>query len=87
MKIDLTIGVSLFISVTLSLVITFWMFYNYFSENEERDIFEDSRFVEQCPYCTCIYFDYKEGGITVCPRCGSYGSVKGEGDVQESASE
>ena len=73
--IDTVWAISLYIFFGLALVIGKWMSYNC---NGDKEIFERSEFLQQCPYCTHLYFDYQRSPLKVCPRCQSYLSVDPE---------
>ncbi len=76
-SVDAAWAVSSYIFFGLALVIGKWIFYN---SNGDKEIFERSEFLEQCPYCTHLFFDYQRSHLKVCPRCQSYLSVNpGEG--------
>ena len=72
-KIDFSLAISIYISFIVLLVIGHWIIYTC---SEERKIFDGIKFIEQCPYCTCIFFDYEESSIKICPQCKSYLSVE-----------
>ncbi len=67
--IDFSIATAAYISVIIFLVMGHWIFYNYFKEN---DIFENFRFLKECPYCIHIYYDYSSKRFNICPRCHSH---------------
>ena len=53
------------------LVIGNWIFYNYFRE-EEGDSKNETKYFQQCPYCTHLFFDYADEPLKICPNCKSY---------------
>ena len=54
----------------IALVIGHWIFYTF---RKEKDIFNDTKFFQECPYCTYIFFNYyEEGDLKMCPKCQSY---------------
>lgn len=69
-KIDIVSAIAVFLCLSLILVFVFWIFYNY----RERNIVNEMRFFKQCPYCTYIFFYYKQDPqeLLICPRCKSY---------------
>lgn len=67
-KLDFAIAVSIFLSIPLALVFIPWMFYNCREDGEGLD---QSQYVQQCPYCTYIFFDYQKVQLKTCPRCHS----------------
>ena len=67
--IDFSWAIAIYLILTLCIAIGYWIFYNFDrGENETTG----SEFVEQCPYCTHIYFDYTVKPVKVCPCCHSY---------------
>lgn len=64
--IDFSTGITVLLSIPLALVFSKWAFYNYIKE-EEWDYQSD--YFHQCPYCTYIFFDYKNNPLKMCPRC------------------
>lgn len=68
-KIDFTLSVAVYLSVTLILVIAGWIFYNW---TRDDDTVHEAKYLRQCPYCTHIFFDYEEKDDLSCPQCKSY---------------
>ena len=69
-RIDFFWAISIYVSLTILLVIGHWIIYTC---GKERNILNNAKFIEQCPYCTSVFFDYAdEGSIKICPRCKSY---------------
>lgn len=71
-KIDFIIAISLYLFLSILLVITSWMFYNW---KEETDMVYDVKYMVQCPYCVYLFFDYYELNLKMCPNCKSYFTV------------
>ncbi len=68
-RIDFSWAISIYTFLMISLVIGHWTFYTFF---KEKDVFDDTKFFQKCPYCTHIFFNYEEGGLKMCPKCQSY---------------
>ena len=71
-KIDFVSAIALFLSFSLFLVFTLWIFYTW---SEKLDSFNQIKNLQQCPYCTYIFFAYRETELKVCPQCKSYLSL------------
>ena len=70
-KIDFFLAAALYLFCVVVLVIGHWIFYNYF-RGEEEDLFNRVEFLQQCPYCIYLFFNYDRDHFTICPRCRSY---------------
>lgn len=71
--IEFSQAVSLLISSVISLVLVFWMFYNYKEEGTKEEL----KYIQQCPYCTHVFLNYKlSGQLQKCPNCKSYIEIK-----------
>lgn len=68
-KIDITLAISLLFCFSILLVFLFWIIYN---SNTKYLTTGESGHLEQCPYCTLIFFDYRQEALQQCPRCQSY---------------
>ena len=66
--VDLSLFVSLLFSLGLLLVFGLWIRYNFFND---REIDYQMQFFQQCPYCTYIFFDYRNSRMKTCPKCKS----------------
>lgn len=66
--VDFTLFVSLLLSFSLLLVFGLWIRYNFFRDQEIDD---QTHFLQQCPYCTYIFFDYHNRRVKTCPKCKS----------------
>ncbi len=75
-KIDFFLAVAVYLFCVVVLVIGHWMFYNYF-RGEEQDPFNKAEFLQRCPYCIYLFFDYGQDNFKICPRCRSYISLEG----------
>ncbi|HLF18498.1 MAG TPA: hypothetical protein VI749_06340 [Candidatus Omnitrophota bacterium] len=73
-KIDLILAVAIYCSLSILLVFVLWVFYNY---NKEKLIGNDSLHLEQCNFCTHIFFNYLDKEIVICPLCKSYVHTEG----------
>ena len=71
-KIDLTLAVSLFLSLSLIVVFVKWISYTF---NNYQLTTNGIRHLKQCPFCTYIFFQYKDSELLVCPRCKCYFNV------------
>ena len=67
--IDLDIGIALYLFLTVSLVLMMWMSYNY---SKDKPLTNQQKDLEQCPFCTFVFFDYKKLNVKICPNCKSY---------------
>ncbi len=72
-RVDFLSALSVCLFISLGLVIGHWIFYNC---SRKPDIFNQAEFLEQCPFCAYIFFDYKKDVLKICPRCQSYLSLK-----------
>ena len=68
-KIDFNWAMASYIFIIIALVIGHWIFYTC---RRDKGIFIDSKFFQECPYCTYIFLNYEEGDLKMCPRCRSY---------------
>ena len=66
--IDFSLAISLILSFALLLVFGLWIRYNF--TNSKRIDYQ-TNFFQQCPYCTYIFFDYRDHGVKICPKCKS----------------
>ncbi len=66
--IDFSTFIALFLSVTLLLVIGQWILYNRREEAEDKK----SKYIMRCPYCSHIFYNFKNKELKICPRCNSY---------------
>ena len=68
-KIDFFWAIAIYLILTLCVAIGYWIFYNF--NRDEIDITRSEN-VEQCPYCTHVFFDYSMKPMKLCPCCHSY---------------
>ena len=68
-RIDFFWAISVYIFLMISLVIGHWIFLTF---RKEKDIFNDVKFFQECPYCKYMFFSYQEGDLKLCPKCQSY---------------
>ena len=68
-RIDFSWAISIYTFLMISLVIGHWVFYTFL---KDKDVFDDTKFFQECPYCTHIFFSYEENGLKMCPKCQSY---------------
>jgi hypothetical protein len=68
-KIDLTSAIAVFLICDLILVIALWVSYTC-NERELKDV-NDAQYVQQCPYCCYVFFDYRKNALQTCPQCQS----------------
>ena len=74
-QIDLALAIALFLFLVILLVICPIIFYNF---NSEKNLFLESKYLSQCPFCTYLFFDYTSENVKICPRCESYIAAEGE---------
>lgn len=78
-KIDFSWAVTIFMMISCILVFVLWAFY---TSKREEVVEGEMKQVQQCPYCTYIFFDYGSlTSITACPRCHSL--IATQEDVSE----
>ena len=68
-KINFLIFMSCLLSFCLLLVVGHWMVYNYFKSPKGMG---DAKYLQQCPFCSYLFFHHTAGALKVCPRCQSY---------------
>ena len=69
-KIEISLAVALYISLSIFLVISAWIFYNY--NRKEKNLINDAMHLEQCRFCAHVFFNYLDKEILICPLCKSY---------------
>ena len=67
--IDFSLAITIYLFLTTVLAIGHWIFYTY---NDKDTQATQSKYLEQCPYCTYLFFDYTDTKLKICPRCESY---------------
>jgi hypothetical protein len=68
-KIDFTFAVAAFLIFDLILVIALWVSYTC-NERASKDV-HGAQYVQQCPYCCFVFFDYRKSSLQTCPQCKS----------------
>ena len=53
-KINFSSAVSAYLCFSIFLVFVFWIFYNL----RRNGIFNETEYLQQCPYCTYVFFNY-----------------------------
>ncbi len=69
-KIDFYWALAIYMLVLLGLVIAQGIFYTFASRQPKGKSKEPT--LEQCPYCTYLYFSQAQNPLLQCPRCHSY---------------
>ncbi len=67
-RIDLAMAMSLYLSFSIILVFAFWIFYTKHNKN----IISEFYHLQQCLYCTYLFFNVQGKDIHMCPHCKSY---------------
>ncbi len=70
-QVDIVLAITILLSSSLVVVFLLWMFYN-FRGGKDKGISDTSDQVQQCPYCTHVFVNYKQKDVLMCPRCKSY---------------
>jgi hypothetical protein len=68
-KIEFVAAVSIFLSIILILVLGLWIFYTC---NKDSQMAIRSEIINHCPICTCVFYDYSQKKVKICPNCKSY---------------
>lgn len=68
-KIDFANAIAIFLFISLFLVIGRWVFYTY---RRQEDPLGKSEYLQKCPYCTHLFFNYLTQELVICPKCKSY---------------
>jgi len=53
-KIDFSSAISIYLCFSIFLVFMLWVFYNY----HKGGILNETKYLQQCPYCTYMFFNY-----------------------------
>ena len=69
-KINFPIAISLYLTFSILLVFTGWIFYNY--KEGKLNLFNKLKSLQQCPFCTYVFYVYHESDVDICPKCKSY---------------
>jgi uncharacterized paraquat-inducible protein A len=67
-KLDFTLTIIVITSLIPVLVMWWWIFYTM---KRNEGIIATSQNVEQCPFCTYLFFKSQQKQFTKCPRCQS----------------
>ena len=59
-KIDFSSAISIYLCFSIFLVFILWVFYNY----RKGGIFNETKYLQQCPYCTYMFFNYTSEAST-----------------------
>ena len=68
-KLDLTVAITVFLISDVLLVMALWLAYTCNERGSKDD--RDAQFVQQCPYCSYVFFDYQKKSLQSCPQCKS----------------
>ncbi|OGX37352.1 MAG: hypothetical protein A3G91_00585 [Omnitrophica WOR_2 bacterium RIFCSPLOWO2_12_FULL_50_9] len=69
-KIDIVLAISLYLCSSICLVFVLWMFYNLREGGQvSSDNLSD---LQQCPYCTYVFFHGNKNDVLMCPQCQCY---------------
>lgn len=75
-KIDLGVGIALYIGMTFLIVAFAWIFGGTKEKILRGNSFGKKEFIWQCEICGYAYLDSKNFSISKCPRCNSYNERK-----------
>ena len=65
-------AVALFLTLSLGIVFILWMFYTLKKTAEPAATHQEPGNINQCPYCTFIFYSYNDFETLRCPRCQSF---------------
>ncbi len=54
-KIDFSSAIAIYLSFSIVLVFVLWLFYTM----RRGDILNETKYLQQCPYCTYMFFNYR----------------------------
>jgi len=60
-KINFSSAISIYLCFSIFLVFVLWVFYNYY----RNGILNETKYLQQCPYCTYVFFDYKSKDLKI----------------------
>lgn len=66
-------AVMLYLSLTVSLILGFWVYHHIRGRN--KSILPEEKKLYVCEYCNFLYLDEREKGLTQCPQCHSYNKI------------
>ena len=75
-KIDFNVAIAAYLFLTIIVVMARWIFYNWYRDSNKG---ADTQYMEQCPYCTYVFFDFQRAELKICPRCKSLITKTGKG--------
>lgn len=75
-KIDLAVGIALYIGLIFFVVVLVWMFSGTKKNALRNGSSNEKEFIWQCEICGYAYLDSKNFSISKCPRCDSYNDRK-----------
>jgi len=61
-RINFSSAISVYLCSSIFLVFVFWIFYNL----HRNSVLNETKYLQQCPYCTYIFFNYTSS--TVAPK-------------------
>jgi len=67
-RINIIFAISLYTYLWIFLVFGFWLLYN----KKQSSILHETTFLRQCDFCTYIFYNFKKGDMSTCPKCKSY---------------
>ena len=70
-QVDIVLAITVLLSFSLAVVFVLWMFYNS-RGGKDNGMSDSSDQVQQCPYCTHVFVNYKPKDVLMCPKCKSY---------------
>ncbi|OGX19115.1 MAG: hypothetical protein A2Y04_02655 [Omnitrophica WOR_2 bacterium GWC2_45_7] len=68
-KLDLVVAISIFLTFLIFLVFAKWIFY---TSNSSDSLSDKLMYLQVCPYCIFVFFQYNIENFIICPRCKSY---------------
>lgn len=68
-KIDIGMALGLYLSFSIVLVFAFWIFY---TNSRHTNTISQIYHLQQCAYCTYLFFNIQGKDIEICPHCKSY---------------
>ena len=57
LKINFSSAIAAYLCLSIFLVFIMWIFYNYHRDG----ILNETKYLQQCPFCTYLFFDYRQG--------------------------
>lgn len=56
LRITFSSAIAVYLCFSIFLVLILWIFYNY----RRSGILNETKYLQQCPYCTYLFFDYRQ---------------------------